>query len=87
MSNIIIYTSNACGYCNMAKQLLESKNAKYSEVRIDLDENQRAAMMERSGRRTVPQIFIDDLHIGGFDELKELENAGKLDSLLNNEGK
>ena len=68
----------------MAKQLFASKGAEYEEIRIDTDPNQRQIMMDRSRQRTVPQIFINDQHIGGFDDLKALETAGKLDSLLNN---
>ena len=82
MATVLIYSSSNCGYCTMAKQLLDSKGAEYEEIRIDVDPEQRQIMMDKSGRRTVPQIFINDQHIGGFDDLKALETAGKLDSLL-----
>jgi len=83
MPNIIIYSSEQCPYCVRAKQLLDTKQAAYTEIRIDLDPTQRDIMIERSGRRTVPQIFIDDIHIGGCDDLYALNKAGKLDPLLN----
>lgn len=83
MPNIIIYSSEQCPYCVRAKHLLDTKQAAYTEIRIDVDSTQRDIMMERSGRRTVPQIFIDDIHIGGCDDLYALDKAGKLDPLLN----
>ena len=82
MPEVIIYSSDNCGYCQMAKQLLASKGADYTEIRVDIDVDQRQIMMDKSGQRTVPQIFINDQHVGGFDDLKALEDAGKLDSLL-----
>ena len=82
MPKIEIYTTAVCPYCDRAKQLLKSKNAEYAEIRIDLDNTQREEMMARSQRRSVPQIFIDNKHIGGFDDLYALEQAGKLDQLL-----
>lgn len=83
MPNIVIYTAAACSYCDRAKQIFDSRQVAYKEVRVDLDPEQRAIMMERSGRRTVPQIFINEQHIGGCDDLIALMNAGKLDTLLN----
>ena len=71
-----------CPYCTMAKRLLQRKDVSYKEIRIDADRAQMELMMERSRRHTVPQIFIDDLHIGGFDELATLETRGELDPLL-----
>ncbi len=79
---IIIYTKANCPYCVWTKQLLDNKKVHYDEIRVDLDENQRNDMEQKSGRRTVPQIFIDDQPIGGFDDLSALEKAGKLDILL-----
>lgn len=70
-----------------AKQLLDHKNIPYQEVRVDLDDTQRAEMERLSGRRTVPQIFINDQPIGGFDDLSKLEKEGKLAILLNQEEK
>lgn len=69
MKTVLIYTSEICPYCTVAKQLLKDKGLSYTEIRVDLDEKAREIMIERSGRRTVPQIFIDDEHIGGCDDL------------------
>ena len=69
MNNILIYTTDTCPYCVRAKQLLQGKGMVYTEIRVDLDDSEREKMIARSGRRTVPQIFIDDQHIGGFDDL------------------
>jgi len=83
MANIIIYSKDFCPYCERAKQLLDHKKAAYHVIRVDLDSNKLTEMLERSGgRRTVPQIFIDDIHVGGFDDLAALDQAGKLDDLL-----
>ncbi|MFZ4076920.1 MAG: glutaredoxin 3 [Legionellaceae bacterium] len=69
MKNILIYTTKTCPYCVMAKKLLEQRGLAYTEIRVDLDEAQREIMIERSQRRTVPQIFIDEQSIGGYDDL------------------
>ena len=69
MERVIIYTAAACSYCVRAKQLLQAKGLVYTEIRVDLDDAERENMIVRSGRRTVPQIFIDDEHIGGCDDL------------------
>ncbi len=82
MAKIEIYTTAVCPYCVRAKQLLKSKNRDFTEIRIDLDDAKHEEMMIRSQRRSVPQIFINDLHIGGFDDLYALDQAGKLDALL-----
>lgn len=82
MSEITIYTSLSCPYCVTAKQLLDKKNVSYHEVRIDLDPGRAEEMIARSNRRTVPQIFIGDYHVGGCDDLYALDRAGKLDPLL-----
>ncbi|MGF1546940.1 MAG: glutaredoxin 3 [Thiotrichales bacterium] len=79
---ITIYTSAFCPYCIWAKQLLQRKNAGYEEVRVDRDPAQGELMVQRSGRVTVPQIFIGDFHVGGYDDLAALDRAGKLDPLL-----
>jgi glutaredoxin 3 len=81
-ANVIIYSSASCPYCVWAKKLLDDKKVTYQEIRIDLDEEERSKMVRLSGRRTVPQIFINDQPIGGFDDLSALEKAGKLDTLL-----
>lgn len=80
--DITIYSGNRCAYCNAAKRLLDSKGAKYTEINIDEDQNLRIEMVERTKRQTVPQIFIGDVHVGGFDDLSELNHEGKLDNLL-----
>lgn len=83
MKKVIVYSTEYCPYCVKAKQLLESKGVKYQEIKVDENPEQRAVMIERgNGSRTVPQIFIDDKHVGGCDDLYELEGKGKLDELL-----
>jgi len=82
MKEIIIYTTATCPYCVNAKKLLEKKGAAYREIRVDLDPVLRDEMMARTARRTVPQIFIGELHVGGCDDLYALERDGKLDQLL-----
>lgn len=81
--HITIYTTPTCPFCHRAKALLTSKNVTFEEIDVSRDFALREKMMERAhGRRTVPQIFIGDAHIGGSDDLAELERAGKLDALL-----
>ena len=83
MKSVEIYTKAFCGYCARAKALLDSKGVAFEEYDITMGGPRRAEMMERSnGGLTVPQIFIDGLHIGGSDDLATLERAGKLDALL-----
>lgn len=86
MAKIEIYTTPFCGYCARAKGLLDQKGAAYEEMDVMMDEKKRAEMRERSKRSTVPQIFINGQHIGGSDELAALEQAGKLDPLLAQQG-
>lgn len=87
MEKVEIYTWASCPYCLRAKKLLESKGAAYTEYKIDGDETARAAMAARAGgRRSVPQIFIGGRHIGGCDDLHELDRLGKLDLLLKGNG-
>lgn len=81
-ASVLIYESGLCGFCAAAKKLLDGKGVAYQTIRVDRDPNQKQIMMERSGRHTVPQIFIGDHHVGGFDDLYELENDGELDALL-----
>ncbi len=83
MKDILIYTAHRCGYCVMAKKLLDSKNAKYTEINVDEQEGMREEMIQKTKRRTVPQIYIGDFHVGGFDDLNALNKAVKLDALLN----
>ncbi|CAG0972804.1 Glutaredoxin 3 [Methylophilaceae bacterium] len=82
MANIVMYTSAGCPFCMNAERLLASKGVSVNKIRVDLEPGERMAMMERTGRRTVPQIYIDERHIGGFDELRALDLAGGLDPLL-----
>ncbi|GLQ35561.1 glutaredoxin 3 [Amylibacter marinus] len=83
MKNVTIYTGNLCGFCSAAKRLLKQKNVNFTEFNIHNDTSKRAEMMQKSnGGRTVPQIFIGDLHVGGCDDLYDLERANKLDALL-----
>jgi glutaredoxin 3 len=85
MPEILIYTTKICPYCIMAKKLLDRKGAKYTELNVDEKDGLREEMMAKTKRRTVPQIYIGDLHIGGFEELYALEQGKKLDSLLSAE--
>ena len=84
MNNVIIYTTASCSYCVAAKKLLENKNIPYSEIRIDADPSQRDEMIKRTNRYTVPQIFINDTHVGGYDDLYALSLSDQLEKLLNN---
>ena len=80
---VTMYSTGWCPYCDRARGLLQRKGVAFSEVKVDEDPAQRDAMLKRSGgRRTVPQIFIGDRHVGGFDDLYALDKAGELDSLL-----
>lgn len=79
---IIMYTKSWCPYCERARALLKAKGVTYQEIDIESDPAQRAEMMRRTGRRTVPQIFIGDRHVGGSDDIHELDAAGALDPLL-----
>ena len=83
MSKIEIYSTAVCPYCVAAKNLLKARGQEWSELRIDTDPALRDAMLARSGgRRTVPQIFINDQHIGGYDDLVAADRSGKLNELL-----
>ena len=83
MPKVLMYTTAVCPYCINAERLLTAKGVKDIEkIRVDLQPEQRMEMMQKTGRRTVPQIYIDDLHIGGFEELRALDLAGKLEPLL-----
>ncbi|GAC1409644.1 MAG: glutaredoxin 3 [Burkholderiaceae bacterium] len=82
-AQVLMYSSGVCPYCTMAERLLKNKGVELIEkIRIDLDPQQRTEMMQKTGRRTVPQIYIGKTHIGGFDDLSALDKAGKLDALL-----
>lgn len=83
MARIEIYTTQLCGYCHAAKRLLNAKGASFVETDVSGGGELRRSMTERAGgQRTVPQIFIDDRHVGGYDDLAALEKAGKLDPML-----
>jgi glutaredoxin 3 len=78
-----MYSTAACPYCIQAERFLKAKGVTgIATIRVDLDPAQRRMMMERTGRRTVPQIYIDDLHVGGYDDLVALDHAGRLAPLL-----
>lgn len=82
-AHVVLYSTAVCPYCVRAERLLESKGVTGIEkIRVDLDPEQRMLMMQKTGRRTVPQIYIGDTHVGGFDDLYALDQAGGLDPLL-----
>ena len=85
MTDIIIYTKDFCPYCDRAKALLSNKGLTWKEIRIDLEQDKVEEMVTKSGRRSVPQIFINTTHVGGFDDLHLLEQTGKLDALINSQ--
>ena len=84
MKNITVYMGPMCSYCDAAKRLLNKKNIPYKEINIALEDDKMNEMIKKSnGKRTIPQIFIEDFHVGGYDELRALENKGELDKLIN----
>ena len=83
-ARVVMYTSAVCPYCMRAERLLDAKGVTNIEkIRVDLDPEQKMEMMQKTGRRTVPQIYVGETHVGGFDDLYALEQAGRLDPLLN----
>ena len=82
MKKVIIYSTRICPYCVRAKNFFDKKNINYTEIMIDQDPSLITEMVEKSGRQSVPQIFIDDYHVGGFDDLIEHDMDGKLEDLL-----
>ncbi|MEJ2344989.1 MAG: glutaredoxin 3 [Gammaproteobacteria bacterium] len=83
MTNVLMYSTAICPYCIRAEQLLHHKGIDVDKVRIDLDPERYQEMLQRSGgRRTVPQIFVGEVHVGGYDDLAALEREGRLDPLL-----
>ena len=83
MPKVVMYSTAVCPYCVRAEQLLKSKGvAEIEKIRVDLEPELREAMMAKTGRRTVPQIYIGDTHVGGYDDLAALDRAGGLDPLL-----
>jgi len=84
MPKVLMYSTAVCPYCINAERLLLSKGVQEIEkIRVDLAPEQRVEMMQKTGRRTVPQIYIGEKHVGGFDDLRALDLAGELDALLN----
>ena len=83
MPRVIMYTTGFCPYCKMAESLLRAKGVQDIEkIRVDLEPEQRIEMMGKTGRRTVPQIYIGEKHVGGYDDLTQLDRAGELTALL-----
>lgn len=81
--NVLMYATASCPYCINAERLLTAKGIAIHKIRVDLQPELRLEMTQKTGRRTVPQIYINDKHVGGYDELRALDMAGKLDPLLN----
>ena len=83
MAKVVMYSTGVCPFCLMAERLLRAKGvAEIEKIRVDLEPARRAEMVERTGRRTVPQIYVGDRHVGGYDDLAALDRAGGLDALL-----
>ncbi|ARG96771.1 glutaredoxin 3 [Legionella micdadei] len=82
MATVIMYSTAYCPYCRLARELLEKKGVTYTDIRIDEDPSKRDEMIAKSGRTTVPQIFINSQHIGGCDDMYALDDQGRLDELL-----
>ncbi len=81
-ADVVMYSTRFCPYCVRARQLLESKHVEFTDIGVDGQPELRREMMDRSGRRTVPQIWIGSRHVGGYDDLARLEMRGQLDELL-----
>ena len=83
MKTVTVYVGPMCGYCDAAKRLLNKKKIPYKEINIALEEDKMNEMIKKSnGKRTIPQIFIEDFHVGGYNELRALESKGELDNLV-----
>jgi glutaredoxin 3 len=83
MAKVLMYSTGVCPFCLMAERLLKSKGvADIEKIRVDLEPKRREEMMQRTGRRTVPQIYVGERHVGGYDDLAALDRAGGLDPLL-----
>ena len=82
MPNVVMYCTGSCPYCVRARNLLDKKGVEYTEIRIDNEPDRRPEMEQKSGRTSVPQIFIDDFHVGGFDDMAEMDIDGELDERL-----
>ena len=86
MTQVRIYTTRTCGYCVAAKNLLANKGLNFEEISVDGDPAKRKELVVMSGRHTVPQIWVGDAHVGGYDDLRRLEQRGELDQLLAAQG-
>ena len=83
MKNVTVYMGPMCAFCDAAKRLLKRNNIPYNEINVALEEEKREEMLKKSnGKRTIPQIFFNELHIGGYEELRALEKKGELDNLI-----
>ena len=83
MKNVTVYMGPMCAFCDAAKRLLTKKNIPYKEINVALEESKMEEMIKKSnGKKTIPQIFIEDYHVGGYVELRALENKGELDNLI-----
>jgi glutaredoxin 3 len=82
MPQVTVYTTQTCPYCDRARRLLKRKGVEFTEIPVDHDRARMTEMVERSGRHTVPQIFIDDFHVGGYDDMALLDMDGELDERL-----
>jgi glutaredoxin 3 len=82
MAKVTLYSSDYCGYCRAAKRFFEQKGIPFQEIDLSGDDAGRTALRERTGRTTVPQIFVGDVHVGGYDDLRALDSRGGLQSLL-----
>ena len=83
MKNVTVYMGPMCAFCDAAKRLLKRNNIPYNEINVALEEEKREEMLNKSnGKRTIPQIFFNELHIGGYEELRALEKKGELDNLI-----
>ena len=82
MTAVVLYGTRFCPYCIAARRMLSRKGVSYKDISVDGQPAMRAELMQRSGQRTVPQIWVGDTHVGGFDDLQRLENSGRLDKLL-----
>ena len=81
-ASVVLYTTRFCPYCIAARRLLQSKSVEYTDIAVDGDVSLRREMEQKSGQRTVPQIWIDEQHVGGYDDLAALEMRGELDGML-----
>ena len=82
---VTMYATGYCPYCSMAERLLRTKGVEIDKIRVDLEPQRRVEMVERTQRRTVPQIYVGEVHVGGYDDLSALDRAGKLDPQLADE--